>query len=403
MDETRHGDKEFALADLVGDLLNVAYDDKFLNDWLARCAQELNCKNAALLSWESGKPDSQHSFNYGAKHLANPEWCEWFSEMMRFYIPPEPCLLEDLMTELFNAREWAGDYDLEGLIGMAPGLPANLKIALISWRRDIVILVLEHETHNGWSQRDAQRIRFIAKHLASANRVLSHVYNCRWDATISSTIMDSAPRGLTVLGPGGHVGYATSKARVILNMDDGLTLKKGKIRFDNPVLEAEFYKNVGELEGKGKGAYNVAVERPSGKPAFQLMLIGMMTTSGTQQSIMNQPFLTLFVHNPNDQVKLSSKQLQRYFSFTKAEANVARAAFKFSSLQEAADSLNVSINTVRTHLRKVYEKANVNSQSELMRALSGALRSTLIEDDQMEQPMISPSKSTRGSVWRIKN
>ena len=403
MEETQH-DKEFALADLVGDLLNVAYDDKYLTNWLGHCAQELNCTNAALLSWESGKPDSQHSFNYGAKHLANTEWCEWFSELLRFHIPEAPCLLEDLITALFNSREYAGDYDLEGLISMAPALSKNLKVALISWRRDIVVLVLERENSDDWTQQDAQRIRFIAKHLASANKVLSHVYNCRWGATISSTLMDASPRGLSVLGPGGHVGYATSGVRIILELNDGLALKNGKLRFNDPNLEAEFYKKISEFEGQGKGTYNTAIKRPSGKPPFQLMLVGMTTNAGTQQSIGNQPFLTVFIHNPSDEVVLSTNQLQKYFSFTKAEANVARAVFEQNNLQQAADSLNISINTVRTHLRKIYEKANVSGQSELMLALSGALRVTLKEDsEKLMSAMISASESKRGSVWRLKN
>ena len=144
--------------------------------------KQLGCSKAALLSWESDNPDSPHSQNYGADSLVRPEWCEWFNQLMQFYIPENPCLLEDIMTALFNTREQPTDDSIPSLISIAPALSGNTKIALVAWRRDIVILILEHAEEDGWTLDDAERIRFIAQHLASANQVLSHVYNCRWGA-----------------------------------------------------------------------------------------------------------------------------------------------------------------------------------------------------------------------------
>lgn len=392
--------KELALADLIGDLLNVAYDDGHLNQWLEKCAKQLGCSKAALLSWESGNPDSPHSLNYGTESLVRPEWCEWFNQLMQLYIPENPCLLEDIMMELFNASEQATDGSIARLISIAPGLSGNTKIALVAWRRDIVILILEHAEEDGWTLHDAERIRFIAQHLASANQLLSHVYNCRWGLAKASTIMASAPSGLSVLGQHGHVGYATSKAKIVLEMNDGLAIKNGKLSFADKLLEKEFYENFYRLEGQDRGVYNVSVQRDSGKPPFQLMLAAMKTDFVTAKNIQGEPFLALFVNNPSDQVKLSTHQLQQYFNFTKAEAKVARAVFAEDTLQDAAGSLNISINTLRTHLRRVYEKAKVGSQSELMRALSSTLQTNRVNDENIPAPMFNARKATIGSTWR---
>jgi DNA-binding CsgD family transcriptional regulator len=392
--------KELALADLIGDLLNVAYDDGHLNQWLEKCAKQLGCSKAALLSWESGNPDSPHSLNYGAESLVRPEWCEWFNQLMQLYIPENPCLLEDIMMELFNASEKATDGSIARLISIAPGLSGNTKIALVAWRRDIVILILEHAEEDGWTLHDAERIRFIAQHLASASQLLSHVYNCRWGLAKASTIMASAPSGLSVLGQHGHVGYATSKAKIVLEMNDGLAIKNGKLSFADKLLEKEFYENFYRLEGQDRGVYNVSVQRDSGKPPFQLMLAAMKTDFVTAKNIQGEPFLALFVNNPSDQVKLSTHQLQQYFNFTKAEAKVARAVFAEDTLQDAAGSLNISINTLRTHLRRVYEKAKVGSQSELMRALSSTLQTNRVNDENIPAPMFNARKATIGSTWR---
>ncbi len=390
---------DLELADLIGDLLNVAYDDKYMHSWLGSCAEALNCRSAALVTWAGKDPESAHSLTYGDSKLADTRWCDWFKQLLKVYIPEGPCLLEDLIAELYNAKEWAGDYDVEGLISMAPALPPTTKMALISYKQDIVVLLLEHAPDQVWTQDDAARIRFISKHLTNANQVASHVYNCRWGSTICSTLMDAAPRGLSILGRQGHLGYATSKLRVIFDMNDGLSLENGKIRFQDKSQEQEFYRQVDTLESIGEGTYNVSVERPSGKPAFQVLLMAMKTNSSTYLSVGNQTFLTVYIHNPTDEVKLSIDQLRTYYGFTKAEANVARALFMYTNLQEAADSLHVSINTVRTHLRRVYEKANVSNQAELMRTLAGALRTEMRVDEDRIQPLITGTPGTRRKSW----
>ena len=396
-----HNNSEFALADLVGDLLNVAYDDTYMTKWLARCAEELGCSKAALLSWEARDLDSQHAFTYGTKNLLTREWCEWFDRLMMHYLPEGTCLFEDIMTDLFNLTNTGMEDELRELIKTAPLFPSNIKVALVSWKKDIVIMALEHPENSEWVLADADKIRFITKHLRNANQVLSHIYNVRWGASISSALMDSAPRGLTVLAPGGYIGYATSKAQVIINMNDGLSLEKGMLRFADKDQEDEYYKNLARLENDEEGTHFLSVERPSGKPPLQLMLAAMHTKRGHVQTVQGQPFVTLFFHNTAEHIKITVEQLQKYFSFTKAEAKVAQAMFVHNNMQASADSLSISINTVRTHLRRVYEKANISTQSELMRMLSSALRSELANDtDSKISPYLGGHKSNQGSNWR---
>jgi DNA-binding CsgD family transcriptional regulator/PAS domain-containing protein len=60
---------------------------------------------------------------------------------------------------------------------------------------------------------------------------------------------------------------------------------------------------------------------------------------------------------------------ERLWGFTRAEAVLAVHLADGSSLDEAADSLGVSINTVRTQVRALYAKTGTRRQPELIRAL----------------------------------
>ena len=63
------------------------------------------------------------------------------------------------------------------------------------------------------------------------------------------------------------------------------------------------------------------------------------------------------------------QKLRALFGLTGAETRVALALFEGASPQEAAGQLGLSVNTVRVHLAKVFDKTGVNRQSELVRLM----------------------------------
>ena len=65
--------------------------------------------------------------------------------------------------------------------------------------------------------------------------------------------------------------------------------------------------------------------------------------------------------------------LRQFFGFTPAETRFANQLLEHKSVEEAADFLEVSLNTARTHLKKLFEKTDTHRQSELMRLLEGGL------------------------------
>ena len=73
------------------------------------------------------------------------------------------------------------------------------------------------------------------------------------------------------------------------------------------------------------------------------------------------------------------------FDLTRAEARVAQELASGRSSDEAATALNLSTNTVKTHMKAIFRKTGVKRQSELMALLSG---------------IVLPSNSNAGPVRR---
>jgi len=61
-----------------------------------------------------------------------------------------------------------------------------------------------------------------------------------------------------------------------------------------------------------------------------------------------------------------TETLQNIYNFTRAEAKVVATLLDNPDIEQAASSLNISISTVRTHLKHVYRKTNTNRQSALL-------------------------------------
>lgn len=73
---------------------------------------------------------------------------------------------------------------------------------------------------------------------------------------------------------------------------------------------------------------------------------------------------------PTEAGDLLGGALRDSFGLTQAESRLAGLLGEGMSLQEAADELGVSVNTIRNQLRAVFEKMGLNRQSDLVRALS---------------------------------
>jgi DNA-binding CsgD family transcriptional regulator len=57
------------------------------------------------------------------------------------------------------------------------------------------------------------------------------------------------------------------------------------------------------------------------------------------------------------------------FGLSDGQINIARFVSRGQSLNSIAQELDISVNTVRTHLTRIYEKTGVNSQTALVRLL----------------------------------
>ena len=86
--------------------------------------------------------------------------------------------------------------------------------------------------------------------------------------------------------------------------------------------------------------------------------------------------VALFVHDPDEDAPVIEDMLSDAFGLSHAEAAVAARIWQGDSVSEAANALSISPNTVKTHLKVVFEKIGVDRQAGLVRKIAMLLAGT---------------------------
>ncbi|HEY3442057.1 MAG TPA: hypothetical protein VGK29_14960 [Paludibaculum sp.] len=160
--------------------------------------------------------------------------------------------------------------------------------------------------------------------------------------------------GVILIGPQGRVLAVNPEARVILSEADGLAIEQDCLATAAGPCP---------MEGLTR------VIRPSGKEPYVLWVTPLLNGSPTP----SYRAVTIYQSNPRKPLDLAL--LRETFKFTRAELSLAEQILLGRRPQEAADALGVTIHSVRTYLKRLYNKAGVRTQAKLVRKLLQVVQS----------------------------
>jgi DNA-binding CsgD family transcriptional regulator len=166
----------------------------------------------------------------------------------------------------------------------------------------------------------------------------------------------------------GRVLWMNAEAMATLKSSSGLTVSAGKLRAQRPKWDKSLraaYTRASEL--RNYGVFNAA--RSSGQQHVRfpvvlgedkderLLLCFVWVESGRIYVSFGKNAML------SDQIELAAT----IYGLTEAQVRLAGLITEGSDLEEAAASMNISINTVKTHLRRMFDKTEARSQLELLR------------------------------------
>jgi DNA-binding CsgD family transcriptional regulator len=185
--------------------------------------------------------------------------------------------------------------------------------------------------------------------------------------SLGRLILDRLDRGVIILDATGRVLDANVPALRVLNEVDGITVRNGRLRFADAVFEQRLSRLIAQCQpGTAGAALPIAArfKRPRAQSYF--VLVSPVPPGADEHDVA----LIACVYATDGRRDISVELLRELYGLTRAQAEVARRLFAGRNVEQAARSLRLSPNTVRTHLKQIFFKCEVQSQVELMHTLA---------------------------------
>jgi DNA-binding CsgD family transcriptional regulator len=183
--------------------------------------------------------------------------------------------------------------------------------------------------------------------------------------------LDQLTVGVILLDRAARIIFANAVARSLNNGTGPLQLRNAKLATFSP-SHSRRLDNLVQAALRGTPTGTMSIPRP-GDGQFLTILVSSVRGRDVERfAISNLPDAAamVFIFDPANKNGIPVAWIMDAYGLTLAEAKVAVAASTNTTIAETASSLNLSPNTVKTHLRRVFAKTGINRQIELARLLT---------------------------------
>jgi DNA-binding CsgD family transcriptional regulator len=224
-----------------------------------------------------------------------------------------------------------------------------------------------------FSQRDRDDLELLLPHLRQATALSDELTDLNMQLDTASQVLNRTPFGMFFLDVDGTLLYGNRRAYDMLERDDGLVIRDGKLalRLDErrKDLDAIVRKLRDVEEVDDSSLDRLTVKRSTGDSPY-LMVVVPLKLKPSSGRLHGGRVILVQVHDPAAVGKSRVEGLEIFYELTAAEAEVCQRLAEQKSLALVAEDLGVSVNTAKTHLIRSFRKIGVSSQAELLQQLA---------------------------------
>ncbi|HJV01470.1 MAG TPA: helix-turn-helix transcriptional regulator [Burkholderiaceae bacterium] len=233
---------------------------------------------------------------------------------------------------------------------------------------ELAVVGIHRPRRAGHFERDDKRqLAAFLPHLRRALRLARRLEQAGLALRCDEAALASARVAAMVLDADLTVLHATESAAALLTPGSPLRLRDGRLSAATAPGGATLARLVrAALPGPGHAAQAQALCLPrAGLPPLTLTVAPL--PAGPDAA----PRALLLLRAP-EQATVAATVLRQLYALTPAEADVAKALAEGHSLEQFALAHHISMNTVKTHLQRVYAKTATGRQGELVALLHGS-------------------------------
>jgi DNA-binding CsgD family transcriptional regulator len=223
----------------------------------------------------------------------------------------------------------------------------------------VSMLRIHRSARNGpYSDAEVDRLGRLFPSLARSARLYFDRLQVSRAAAAATAALDQLRIGVIVMERRGRILHMNAVADRILSSEGFAKVGPGRLEFDG---------------GHAERGLSGLIEASLGSSGNQTVRIGEHVLSASPlegydaQGSSDALLITLRSSEPEPQDRQANLRME--FGLTPSEAAISDQIARGRTLRQIADRNSVSLNTVKTHLRAIFAKTNVRSQSDLVRVV----------------------------------
>jgi len=369
-------DKSEELTKLVGVIYDAALDPSLWTAALEGCRQFVDGWGAALFSKNVGTRSGDVFYQVGTEPQYVTSYFEKYIRLDPFTMGQYfsdidvPVSRVDLISrdEFLESRfyqEWAKPQ----------GLVDCLSTALDKSDSSVALLGIFRDERRGEADDEMRRrMRLIAPHIRRSVIIGRAIDISRSETETFVSVLDGLAAAVIFVDPNFCITHANKSARLMLASGSLLLASRDRLASvdldsNRALIDAIATASNGDAAIEASGI-SMPLKARDGED-YVAHVLPLTSGNRRETSVSYSASAAIFVHKPNRKTVTAPEAITKAYGLTPSELRVFLAIVEVGGAPEAADALGISVNTVKSHLQRIFSKTGVARQADLARLFNG--------------------------------
>lgn len=290
-----------------------------------------------------------------------------YERLQRFPLdePAQASSVTDMATRAENrfVREWLAP---QGLIDLVASTLVRNQDHLGS------IVFSRHESAGAVGEVELETLRLLGPHFRRAFEIGIQFDVKTMEASTFAATLETLTAGIVLVAADCRPVHANSAAQAMLDAEDPIRVERGVLKLASAAastaLADAVVRSARDLRLVGQRGIAIPALKRDGRPSVVHVL---PLTGGELRPGLERRAAAVIVIAPAEMPpQMPAAVLALIYDLTPAEVLLLEYVVEGTTLAEICAKLGISMNTVKTHLKRVFEKTGARRQADLVRLVS---------------------------------
>jgi len=384
---------------LTGDIYDAAIDPSLWPEVLRKLCEFLGSAASGLNSHDVAAGTCRFHFSWGD----DPHFTRLYLEK---YINLNPHLVSLMMLDVGEVGQASRMMPIEKFRNTRfynewarPAGYGDLTVAMIEKSANIVTFLSapHRDCESPVGAVPRRRMEMLVPHVRRAVAIGNVIAMHKIDASVLSDAVDALSAGVFMVAEDGRMIRANESGQAMLKAGDMLVLDRGVLAARGSAAVRQALRDaIAEATGGGVivNPRGVAIPLVSRSGDHHVAHVLPLTSGARRKAALAAPaaVAAVFVHDTAVGGLLPLEAVAQQFQLSAAELRVLVAVVEVGgNIAEIASVVGISEPTVKTHLRRLFEKTGAQRQTDFIRLVAGYSNPLIRSSDPTRRPALEES------------